>query len=39
MELTLERFGALMAEPRRHTLRIKRGARDLTLVVTTRRLI
>ena len=39
MELTLERFGALMAEPRRHTLRIKRGARDLTLIVTTRRLI
>lgn len=39
MELTLERFGALMGEPgRRRTLRIQRGERVLTIVVRTRRL-
>jgi Aspartyl protease/PDZ domain len=40
MELTLERLGTLMGEPgRRRTLRIERGARALTIVVRTRRLI
>jgi C-terminal processing protease CtpA/Prc len=39
-ELTLERLAALMGEPgRRRTLRIQRGARVLTIVVRTRRLI
>jgi hypothetical protein len=39
-ELTLEWFGTLMGEPgRRRTLRIQRGARALTIVVRTRRLI
>lgn len=40
MELTLERFGTLMGEPgRRRTLHIQRGARALTIVVRTKRLI
>jgi PDZ domain/Aspartyl protease len=39
-ELTLERLGALMGEPgRRRSLRIKRGARDFSIIVRTRRLI
>ena len=38
--LTLERFGTLIGEPgRRRTLRVQRGARVLSIVVRTRRLI
>jgi hypothetical protein len=40
MDLTLERLGALMGEPgHRRTLRIQRGAKSLTIIVRTRRLI
>ncbi len=39
-ELTLERLSALMGEPgRRRTLRVKRGARGLSIIVRTRRLV
>lgn len=40
MELSLERFGVLMGETgRRRVIRVQRGARVLTVVVRTRRLI
>jgi C-terminal processing protease CtpA/Prc len=40
MDLTLERLGALMGEPgHRRALRIQRGAKSLTIIVRTRRLI
>jgi hypothetical protein len=40
MDLTLQRLADLLGEPgRRHTLRIKRGAQSLTIIVRTRRLI
>jgi hypothetical protein len=38
--LTLEQLAALMGEPgRRRTLRVKRGARDVSIIVRTRRLV
>jgi len=38
-ELTLEQLAVLMGEPSRRTLRVKRGARELSIIVRTRPLI